>query len=112
MNKELKQKWIDALCSGDYPQTQSELCNSGGYCCLGVLCDIVDNTKWSTSDDQVISYDFGYGKCNEFPTYTWLDQVVYLPHYQAQVLATLNDEKDYDFHDIAQWITDNVKETA
>jgi hypothetical protein len=112
MNKELKDRWIAALRSGDYPQTQNELCNSAGYCCLGVLCDIYDNTKWRNSEDGVVSYAFGHTRCNEFPTYTWLEKVVYLPHIQAQHLATLNDEKGYDFHDIAQWITDNVKETA
>jgi hypothetical protein len=112
MNKELKQKWIDALRSGDYPQTQNELCNSEGYCCLGVLCDLVDNTKWSTSDDDILQYDFGAFVDNEFPPTHWLYDVVNLPHSQAVTLSTLNDEKGYDFHDIAQWITDNVEETA
>lgn len=37
MPKELKQKWIDALRSGEYPQTVGTLCNVSGFCCLGVL---------------------------------------------------------------------------
>ena len=37
MPKELKQKWIDALRSGEYPQTVGTLCNVNGFCCLGVL---------------------------------------------------------------------------
>jgi hypothetical protein len=111
MNKELKERWVAALRSGDYPQTQNELCNSEGYCCLGVLCDIVDNTKWKNSEDGVISYDFGDSQHNEFPAIRWLVNVS-LGYVTAQYLSTLNDEKHYDFHDIAQWITDNVKETA
>ena len=41
MNPTIKQKWISALRSGSYKQTNSKLRNSSeGYCCLGVLCDI------------------------------------------------------------------------
>ena len=112
MKKELKQRWVDALRSGDYPQTQCELTNGAGFCCLGVLCDIVDDTKWKKSEDGVISYDFGYSRCNEFPTYFWLEKVIHLPHSQAQELATLNDEKQYDFDDIAEWIEHMVEETS
>lgn len=53
MDKELKPKWVAALRSGDYQQTQfllkakltEELPQEGavtvgyGYCCLGVLCE-------------------------------------------------------------------------
>lgn len=44
---ELRQKWIDALKSGRYKQGKSALKNKhGGYCCLGVACDIVDPNGW------------------------------------------------------------------
>ncbi len=47
MNKELKDRWIAALRSGTYKQGHRCLRNTNNeYCCLGVLCDIVDNTKW------------------------------------------------------------------
>ena len=36
----LKQKWIAALRSGEYPQTRRTLHNGDGYCCLGVLCEV------------------------------------------------------------------------
>lgn len=39
-------KWLEALRSGKYPQGRSRLHGHGGYCCLGVLCDIVDPSKW------------------------------------------------------------------
>jgi hypothetical protein len=112
MNKKLKQRWVDALRSGDYPQTQCELTNGAGFCCLGVLCDIVDDTKWIDSEDGVVSYDFGNNMCSEFPSHVWLVEVVNLPHYQAQALATFNDDDGYGFNDIADWIEDNVKETS
>lgn len=33
-------KWIEALRSGKYNQTQSRLHDNDGYCCLGVACDL------------------------------------------------------------------------
>lgn len=49
MNPEVKQKWIDALRSGDYEQGSEKLRGVNGYCCLGVLCDLYaqeHNTEW------------------------------------------------------------------
>lgn len=41
MNSELKTRWVDALRSGKYEQSQEgHLCKDGKYCCLGVLMDI------------------------------------------------------------------------
>jgi hypothetical protein len=43
MDPEAKKKWVEALRSGEYKQTQGTLfCPSnGGYCCLGVKADIM-----------------------------------------------------------------------
>lgn len=45
MNKRLKARWIKALRSGKYAQTDGQLCNtrqdgSQSFCCLGVLREI------------------------------------------------------------------------
>jgi hypothetical protein len=41
MNPSIKQEWLAALRSGQYKQGKHRLQNSaGGFCCLGVLCDI------------------------------------------------------------------------
>lgn len=40
MKPEVKSKWISALRSGDYKQTEGQLNNSEGLCCLGVLCEL------------------------------------------------------------------------
>lgn len=34
------QKWVNALRSGKYQQTQGHLRDKTGYCCLGVACEI------------------------------------------------------------------------
>jgi hypothetical protein len=54
MNPEVKQKWIDALRSGEYEQGMKALRDRfNRFCCLGVLCDIYikehPETKWETS---------------------------------------------------------------
>lgn len=61
MNKEFKAKWLTALRSGEYKQGRNFLrqTNPNGkdrFCCLGVLCDIVDPTKWK-SNEVIKPYD-------------------------------------------------------
>lgn len=43
MNKDIKKQWVDALRSGKYKQGKTRLktCH-GEYCCLGVLCEILN----------------------------------------------------------------------
>jgi len=46
--QELRKKWIDTLRSDKYEQGRTSLRSlDNKYCCLGVLCDIIDNTKWN-----------------------------------------------------------------
>lgn len=40
MDREIKQRWINALRSGEYEQGFGQLNDGERYCCLGVLCDI------------------------------------------------------------------------
>ena len=44
MDAKLKTLWLEALRSGQYPQTRGTLQDAHGYCCLGVLCKVaLDN---------------------------------------------------------------------
>jgi hypothetical protein len=52
MNPQIKQKWVSALRSGDYKQTQGRLHDENGFCCLGVLCDLYrkeNQLEWEPS---------------------------------------------------------------
>lgn len=40
MKPDIKAKWVEALRSGKYKQSQSVLRGASGFCCLGVLCDL------------------------------------------------------------------------
>lgn len=45
MDAQIKQKWVEALRSGEYEQTQKTLKYRDGFCCLGVLCDL-QGAEW------------------------------------------------------------------
>jgi len=42
MDAELKAKWVKALRSGEYKQGFSSFEKEGRFCCLGVLCKIMN----------------------------------------------------------------------
>jgi hypothetical protein len=61
MNPQIKQKWLSALRSGDYQQTQGHLHNEYGFCCLGVLCDLYrkeNQLEWEPSTHYKNAYVF------------------------------------------------------
>jgi hypothetical protein len=52
MKKAIKENWLAALRSGEYKKGKSYLRKKDNtYCCLGVLCDILD-TGWMIEDDS------------------------------------------------------------
>lgn len=70
MNREIAEKWTDALRSGEYAQCTGALNAPGkGHCCLGVLCELaveagvpvetveVDRRRLDAAPWHVVSYD-------------------------------------------------------
>ena len=44
-------EWTDALRSKNYKQGKSRLRNTNNtFCCLGVLCDLIDSKAWDHAD--------------------------------------------------------------
>lgn len=60
MNPEIKRDWIDALTGDKFQQTLSALKGSGGYCCLGVLCEIQGATSAELLDKYESKVDPRY----------------------------------------------------
>ena len=61
MKSEIKERWLTALRSGKYEQSKDALKSPEGYCCLGVLCDVVKgdlNINWENFD--TITHDSIY----------------------------------------------------
>jgi hypothetical protein len=54
MNPQIKQKWLNALRSGEYQQTKGFLRKEDGFCCLGILCDLYgkeNNVEWNLTNN-------------------------------------------------------------
>ena len=43
--KENRRKWVEALRSGEYEQCTGRLHDGSGFCCLGVLCEVIGMKK-------------------------------------------------------------------
>jgi len=104
MNKEVKQKWIKALRSGRYKQTQGvlrEKCNNDkdSFCCLGVLCNVLNRRKWKKDYNGYYSYD-------SYEDVVPLDvrKEIGLTESKQNKFLSLNDEENYNFKQIADYI--------
>lgn len=88
----LKTAWVSALRSGEYTQRKDYLELEGGFCCLGVLGDILHTAGCSELQD------FGEELLRKDVLET-----VGMSYFVQGVLAKMNDE-DYTFEQIAKWI--------
>ena len=125
MNPEVKQKWIDALRSGDYEQGSEKLRSVTGYCCLGVLCDLYareHDTQWEFRGYDELSdetnphpMDYWYfDEQSEFLPYSVMDWAGLKTHnpsmrvdsdddFYTDEIANLNDS-GYTFNDLSKLI--------
>lgn len=124
MYPSVKKKWVKALRSGDFKQTDSGLkleTDDGvfGYCCLGVLTElyIEDHNLKGKKEVQ----DLSFRKDNCYPNRT-VTNWAGLPRYTATsgignllvFLADINDgigidiDGPWDFNQIAHWVQENL----
>lgn len=96
LDKKIKAKWLAALRSGKFHQTEGclkEVINGQkAYCCLGVLCETM-GASYKGSDD--------------FPSQIVLNKAG-LTQNQADKLAKMNDDSGDDFKQIAAYISRNL----
>lgn len=53
MNQAIKEKWVAALRSGEFEQGRRNLRSSDDkFCCLGVLCHIIDPNGWRLDQEK------------------------------------------------------------
>lgn len=59
-----RKAWVKALRSGEYEQVTGRLHRDGGFCCLGVACDISGLGKWDrqTENGRKDQYVIGNGR--------------------------------------------------
>lgn len=104
MDKKIKAKWLEALFSGEFKQTRGRLKNerSGGMCCLGVLCNVVNPEGWDGTTfrykNVVESFLLPEGIQHEARIY---EDVPYF-------LSNKNDVTHWNFLQIGNWIKENL----
>lgn len=113
MRKEVKDKWLAALRSGEYKQGKNQLIDGDNYCCLGVLCDIHSKTvkKKGVRFKDNMYFDGIYYNTIELTerVQKWaginseLGTFKYKNGKQSS-LASLNDDKGKSFKEIANII--------
>lgn len=124
MNRELRQQWLDALRSGEYPQTFGQLRRlerglhndveaPAGFCCLGVLADACvklwpEHFEWL--DEGTIQYPCatdvdGYAETNG--ELQELGQILRVSKDETELIVR-NDSHAHDFARIADYIEAHV----
>jgi len=106
LKPKIKAKWIEALTSGEYPQTQGMLHRDNpkfgareGYCCLGVLAYSIRRTKAFKEDFGTIANLTGRGDVGQ-PTRDYTGLTVRM----SSILVHLNDNTKANFKQIAKII--------
>ncbi len=95
---DFKAKWIAALRSGEYEQTQGTLHKSNAFCCLGVACMAVGYDDPS----EVESIGFISVAADKIP------QMLHGDCGVPEVLSVMNDDDGKSFAEIADWIEANL----
>jgi hypothetical protein len=104
MDQTLKDEWTAALRSGNYKQGAGALKNKNDeYCCLGVLCDISGEGEWVPVMKQCAYRDKQEDNITH-PGTTWSG----LSLVQMNQLIYFNDDKEWTFQQIADWIEENL----
>lgn len=114
-----KERWVKALRSGEYQQTQGVLTTLSEFCCLGVACDLLDPDGWTVDDDDVEfhfiieGYVFDYETIGTSYMPVTARHLIGLGEGEQSALAALNDGRDErgkprPFSVIADWIEENL----
>jgi|SRR5712671_2579910 len=107
MNADIKVKWVAALRSGKYRQGEGYLQKDGRFCCLGVLCDLLDDKDWRRSWDEQEAGSLLWGGTGlAIVPDDGLARAGIHPH-KAGHLMTMNDTGE-SFARIADWIEKNL----
>lgn len=113
MKAEIKAKWVEALRSGEYRQGRGYLRNGGGFCCLGVLCDLAAKEgigEWVGYPPHFRCGDFSSDRLPPQAVLDWagLTQMNPLISDSRLTASSLNDNSRFSFNKIAELIERNI----
>lgn len=114
MRRDIATKWAEALRSGEYRQCKEVLQRgTGGFCCLGVLCDLHRQAKggeWVGPQPHTVG-GLIYQPAEGGEDYSMLPEAVrdwaglrsHNPSANGELLTVMNDE-GREFRDLADLI--------
>lgn len=109
MEKTVKEKWVKALRSGKYVQGRNGLRKKtldndvDQFCCLGVLCDVIDSSKWQEREDY--SYIDYNGSSAYLPIEISKEQKILA---ETEYKLTVMNDSETSFAKIADYIEENL----
>lgn len=115
MDQQVKQRWLNALRGGDYKQGRYTLRRPGNtvsedtYCCLGVLCDVVDSSRWISQSWDGEPSPFAYGHSGN--SHSLDDEAMTIAGVNdddVEILMNLNDFQLRSFGEIANYVEANL----
>lgn len=115
MKKEIKEKFLTALRSGEYEQTKGRLKNGNCFCALGVLCDLFIKehkfAEWEEDSitvfpDSIKQEIFSYQTPRQVDEWAEFseDTAIYDKQGVLSSIIELNDDYGYTFEEIAELI--------
>lgn len=123
MNRDLRNRWVEALRSGTYKQGKHRLKRVGqfpldrNYCCLGVLCEVAglefeEDPYESLFNSKRSEYFFlkeeaGEARCSSFLPDAFRKEIG-IGYLDQEKLVRMNDEENCSFEDIANWVEENL----
>lgn len=108
MKTDIKENWVAALESDKYKQAKGSLRSPDDrFCCLGVLCDIIDPEVWERHyGDTPAGGWWSYNANTSALNKGLLSKIDMDPRDQWKLIEK-NDQGD-SFRQIAQWIRDHL----
>lgn len=106
MNQEIKQRWIEALRSGEYKQGYENLYHCGKFCCLGVLTDLYikeHGLQWNQDSADLWSFETEGGVLPR-SVMQWSGILEPNPIIGNAQATVHNDQRDESFTTIADYI--------
>jgi hypothetical protein len=106
MNQEIKQRWIEALRSGEYQQGKDSLFHCGKFCCLGVLTDLYIKEyglQWKQDSADLWSFEEEGGTLPQ-SVQDWSGIDAPNPMILHNFATDHNDHYNASFKDIAEYI--------
>lgn len=115
--------WIEALESGRFRQTkgtlrresETQVSNPIGFCCLGVACEISQAGEWHGSEYHIGELPDNFdSECDEQSNYinigdgelpsNFRQLVLQLTAEEEIKLIDMNDKEEKNFHEIAEYL--------